>query len=89
MGIKEILVAIIELYIVILVLRAVLSWFPVSPGSSVHGISRALESITEPVLSPVRKMIPPLSAGGMGIDLSFIIVLLVLQIVVIPIIQAL
>jgi YggT family protein len=55
----------------------------------VHGISRALESVTEPVLSPVRKVIPPLSAGGMGIDLSFLIVLLVLQIVVIPIIQAL
>ncbi len=89
MIIKEILVWLIELYIIMLVLRAVLSWFPVSPGSSMHGISRALESITEPLLSPVRKVIPPLSAGGMGIDLSFIIVLLVLQIVVIPIVQAL
>ncbi len=89
MGIREILVFLVEAYIVALVLRAVLSWFPQSPGSSVGSISRVLESITEPVLAPVRKAIPPLSAGGMGIDLSFIIVLLALQMVIIPLIQAL
>ncbi|MCL4433730.1 MAG: YggT family protein [Actinobacteria bacterium] len=89
MGIKEILVFLVEAYIVVLILRAVLSWFPVHPGSPIGGISRALESITEPVLAPVRRVIPPMSAGGMGIDLSFIIVLLLLQVVAIPIIRAL
>jgi uncharacterized protein YggT (Ycf19 family) len=30
--------------------------------------------ITEPVLGPIRRVLPPLGAGGMGLDLSPIIV---------------
>lgn len=34
-----------------------------------------LYAITEPVLGPIRRVLPPLGSGGMGLDLSPIIVL--------------
>jgi len=39
-----------------------------------------LYTLTEPVMGPVRRIIPPLGAGGMGIDLSPIIIVVAAQI---------
>jgi YggT family protein len=33
-----------------------------------------LYSITEPILGPIRRVIPPMGMGGMGLDLSPLIV---------------
>jgi len=62
----------------VLVARALLSWFPLQPGSVMARISGLLTTITEPVLAPVRRVLP---RAGM-LDLSFIVVLLTLEIVV-------
>jgi YggT family protein len=77
----------VELYVVLLILRAVLSWFPVRPGSPFEKVLRAMDAVTEPVLRPVRRILPPVRAGGMGIDLSIIVVVLVAEIVVIPLLR--
>jgi len=45
-----------------------------------------LDRVTEPVLAPVRRVLPPLRMGGIGIDLSIIVVLLVLELLVIPVV---
>jgi YggT family protein len=58
--------AAITIYIVILLLRAVFSWFP-PPGGGMATLYRILMDLTEPVLAPLRRMIPP---AGM-FDLSF------------------
>lgn len=71
----------IELYVIVLVLRAVLSWFPISSGSPLRPVETALVKVTEPVLAPVRKVIPPIRAGSGGIDLSMIVVILLLLVV--------
>jgi YggT family protein len=78
---------IVELYVVILIVRALLSWFPVRSGTGFEKVVRALDAVTEPVLRPVRRILPPLRAGGMGIDLSIIVVVLVAQIVVLPLLR--
>jgi len=39
-----------------------------------------LYTVTEPVLGPVRRAIPPIGMGGMGFDLSPIIVIFGVQI---------
>ena len=39
-----------------------------------------LGSICEPVLRPVRKLIPPVQVGGVGLDLSVLIVFLVVTV---------
>ena len=60
------------LYIVVLVLRALLSWFPIEPGSRLASLNHWLYRLTEPVVAPVRKVVPPLGI----FDISYIVVLL-------------
>ena len=71
----------LQAYIVILFARIILSWFPRSSGV-LGTIGDVFFGLTEPVLGPVRRMVPMIAMGGMGLDLSPIIVLLALQIVV-------
>ena len=61
-------------YLIVMFARIILSWFPVEPGSGLASVYGFLYAITEPVLGPIRRVIPPLGAGGMGIDLSPIVV---------------
>jgi YggT family protein len=61
---------------VVMAARAVFSWFPVRPGTALASLNGVLYELTEPVLRPVRRIIPP---AGM-FDLSFIVVFFVLVI---------
>lgn len=67
---------VLTIYLVVLAARAVLSWFPTSPGGVLEQIQSVLFALTEPVLRPARQVIPPL---GM-FDLSFIAVFFVIVI---------
>ena len=78
---REILCWVVFAYILALVIRMVLSWFPNSDGF-VGDVERWLVRVTEPALAPLRRTIPPLGA----LDLSPLILLLFLQIVVMQII---
>ena len=71
----------LQLYLIALFGRIILSWFPISPGSALAPVFSALYAITEPVLGPIRRAIPPVRMGAMGLDLSPIIVLFGLQII--------
>jgi YggT family protein len=62
---------IINLAILVFFLRAVLSWFPLEPGGVMAKVNGALFTVTEPVLAPLRRVIPP--AGR--IDLSFLVLI--------------
>jgi len=76
--VAAILANIITIYLVILAARAVLSWFPVRGGTFLATVNTLLFELTEPVLRPVRRVIPP---AGM-FDVSFMVVfflLLILQ----------
>lgn len=53
--------------------RAILSWFDPRMNWS---ISRVLADVTEPLIAPIRQVIPPI--GGM-IDISFIVAILLIQ----------
>lgn len=74
----------LRLYIYALFARIILSWFPISPGSGLASVFSALYAVTEPVLGPVRRVLPPIGMGGMGLDLSPIIVTFALQFLVFP-----
>ncbi len=84
--VRTVVVAVLEIYLWgVLFPRALLSWFPASPGSTLASVNAVLYRLTEPVLGPVRRLLPPVQAGGIGIDLSFIIVFIGIQLVVIPV----
>jgi len=70
-----IICAILGIYRLVLIARAITSFFPVTPGTSFAQIVEVLFKLTEPVLAPLRRVIPPL---GM-FDLSFLVLLLGLQ----------
>ena len=54
--------------------RALLSWFD---PSGKWAISRVLAEVTEPLIAPIRQVIPPI--GGM-IDISFIVAILLINV---------
>lgn len=66
---RTVICAFLDVYLVVLIARAILSWFPIRPDSPVAPISRLLYDLTEPLLAPLRRIIPP---AGM-LDLSFIV----------------
>ena len=57
-----------------IVARALLSWFNLAPGNR---LSVILEEITEPVIAPIRRVVPRI---GM-IDISPIVAIFALQII--------
>jgi YggT family protein len=71
----------LQAYVIVLVARALLSWFPMHSGSPILPLVRVLDRLTEPVLYPIRRMLPPLRAGGMAIDLSIIVAILAIEII--------
>ena len=54
--------------------RAILSWFPIDQNGT---IPQALNSITSPILDPLRKVIPPL----VTIDLTPMIAMFLLLVI--------
>ena len=70
----------IYLYLVMFPM-AMLSWFRIEPGTTLARVRYYLYRATEPVLRPVRRIIPPMG----GIDISFIVVFLGIQLIVIPV----
>ena len=74
----ELLCTLTLVYEVAIFGRMILSWFPLAPGGMGRQINGWLYRITEPVIGPLRRVLPN---TGM-IDLSPTIVVLVLQIVV-------
>lgn len=80
--ILEILIWALQLLTFALIGRAILSW--IDPGGQ-WAISRVLADITDPVIAPLRRVIPPL---GM-IDISFIVAILLIQMLMRLLTQAL
>ena len=67
-----ILCALLTVFIVILVVRAVMSWFPIRPGTGLAQLNGILFDLTEWALRPMRQIIPPV---GM-FDVSFMVLLI-------------
>lgn len=60
--------------------RVLMTWIP-SRNPTFQAIYGFLYQVTEPYLGLFRRIIPTIGGGGMGIDISPIIALLVLQLV--------
>ena len=50
----------LSLYVIVLFGRIILSWFPLAPGGPMAAVFNVLYTLTEPVLGPLRRIIPPL-----------------------------
>ena len=74
----------IQAYIYLIMLpMALLSWFRIQPGTTLARVQIFLYRATEPMLRPVRRIIRPMG----GLDISFLVVILVAQFIVVPILE--
>lgn len=62
----------LTIYTLTLIVGAILSWFPAARQQS--PIVPVIDSINEPLLRPIRRLVPPIS----GIDLSVMIALVII-----------
>ncbi|WKZ82989.1 MAG: YggT family protein [Acidimicrobiia bacterium] len=67
---------VLQVYSLVVFARIVLEWIPVSYDHPVARVRSALRAVTEPVLRPLRALIPPVRVGGAGLDLSPLILIL-------------
>ncbi|MCB9453890.1 MAG: YggT family protein [Anaerolineaceae bacterium] len=70
----QIISLVLNIFLFILMARVLLSWIPDVDYS--NPLVRLLYDITEPILRPVRNMIPPTS----GMDISPIVVFLIVYV---------
>ncbi len=68
------LTQLLDLYSIIVLVAVVISWMQLPPG---HPIARFVHGVTEPVLDPIRRALPPM--GGM--DFSPMVLLIGLRMV--------
>jgi YggT family protein len=66
----------LDLYSYVIIAAALISWVSPDPRNP---IVMFLRQVTEPVLSPVRRLLPPWKTGGL--DFSPVIVLIAIQFV--------
>ena len=72
MGIAKVLDILLELYMWVIIIRALISWVNPDPYNP---IVQVLARMTDPVLRPIRKLAPPYKVG---VDLSPLIATLVI-----------
>jgi len=73
----DLLCSLVNVYFIVLFARVILSWFPLQPGTALASIASIVYQLTEPVMGPVRRIIPTV---GM-IDISPIVVFFGLSII--------
>ncbi len=69
------------LYIWVLIISALLSWFPSSSTGALASVRRVLYALTEPVLRPIRAILPQPRVGGVGVDFSVLVAIILLEII--------
>ena len=84
-AVMDIVCVVLTVYTIILFIRVLVSWaflFGFRPPYSgpLRTVLDLLDDVTEPVLRPLRALIPPIRAGGVGLDLSIIIAFVILAV---------
>jgi YggT family protein len=74
----RIICLLLAIYWFVLFARVILTWFPPPRSGLLRGIVELIFDLTEPVLKLVRGLLPPVRMGGMGLDLSPIVVFIAL-----------
>ncbi len=72
LGIAKVLDIVLTIYMWVIIIRALISWVNPDPYNAIVQI---LTRLTEPVLRPIRKLVPPYKVG---IDFSPLIAVLII-----------
>jgi YggT family protein len=75
MSISSVISILAEVLFLALIIRAVLSWL--AGVAALQPIARFINRVTDPLLEPIRRVVPPLG----GIDMSPLVAMLVIWLV--------
>lgn len=68
--------------LIVLLIHVVFSWIP-RPPEPIMPLVRGVDRLLSPVLEPIRRVLPPLRMGGMGLDLSVLVIFFAIYILMI------
>lgn len=68
----------VVVYMWLIIIRALLSWFPVRRGGLVARLQHYLFVLTEPYLRLLRRILPQARMGAVGLDLSAMVGVIIL-----------
>lgn len=71
--------AALDIYGWVILAAILLSWFQVPTDHPIGAVKRGVSAITDPVLRPIRRVVPDVRLGGAAIDLSPLILLLAVR----------
>ncbi|NNE94492.1 MAG: YggT family protein [Acidimicrobiales bacterium] len=80
--VSSLLCTVILLFSLMFYLRIALSFFPAQTGGLMMQVRELAFSVTEPVMLPIRRAVPPMqgAAAGFGVDVIILLIaLIVLQ----------
>ena len=78
----NLIASLLTLYWFAVLIRIILEWFPMPSDHPVGRLRRMLSTIVDPVLAPIRRVIPPIPIGMQRLDLSPIVLLIGIQILI-------
>lgn len=67
----------VNVYETLIVIRCIMTWFPIRPGTLIGDIQAALATLVDPYLNLFRQFMPRMQ--GVGLDFSPIVAILVLE----------
>ena len=73
----EIVCTIANIYVLIVVARSISTFFPISPGSPFLPLVDSLYKVTEPVFTPIRRVLPAMGP----FDFTPLVVLIGVQVI--------
>jgi YggT family protein len=84
MFVKSALLQLLSLFKIALFLRIIIDYIRMfarswRPNALVLGLFEIIYTVTEPPMAFVRRFIPPLRLGGVALDLSFIVLLIAIN----------
>lgn len=60
----------------VILVWVVLSWIPTAEGHPLRSAKDFLDRALRPLLRPIRQMMPPVRLGGVGVDLSPVVLMI-------------
>lgn len=77
-----IICSLLQVYSFVIFIRIIMSWIPPTPGTTYAQIYEFFYTVTEPVLAPIRRALPPMRMGMAALDLSPIVVVIGIQLLI-------
>jgi YggT family protein len=78
---RQIFCTLLSVYLLVLIARVILSWFPINRFSGpLRTIVGLVYTVTDPPMELVRGLLPMVRFGSMGMDFSPIIIFIVIAI---------